>query len=205
MPKLTDAQLAGIVKYQGGSTGSSFASSLANPDTDGPVMIAIALAESGGVTDRISGANADTWHSHDKGLWQINDHWHADLLKMYQWDNADDNFRMAVIIYSNAGNKFTPWSTWKNGAYAAFMPRAAIAWGKPDTSATQTNPVSNAANNTYSAVTSVADLISTLTKAATWVRVGMALGGLILLLIAIAPMLKGKLGDVGKVAELAAL
>src|SRR3954453_6946637 len=128
MPQLTDAQIAGIVKYQGGSTGSSFASSLGNPDTDGPIFVAIALAESKGITDNQSKPNADKWRSVDKGLWQINDHWHADLLKMYQWDNPDDNYRMAAIIYQNAGNKFTPWSTWKNGSYAAFMPRATIAW-----------------------------------------------------------------------------
>src|SRR6059058_3063884 len=107
MPKLSAAQIAGIVKYQGGSTVSSFATSLKNPDTDGPVFVAIALAESGGNSDAThTNANGST----DYGLWQINSI-HKDILSSGKWSVPGDNYNMAATIYINAGYKFTPWTT----------------------------------------------------------------------------------------------
>lgn len=209
MPTLSASQIAGIVKYSGASTGSSFASSLIHPDTDGPIFVAIALAESGGRTDARGGPNSNG--TYDNGLWQINDV-HKDLLSQYDWKNPTDNFRMAVILYTNRGGKFVDWSTYKNGAYAAFMTQATTAWGNPDMSKAETNAVSDAANTTYNTVSSVAGLIQALTKASTWIRVGMAVAGLVCILIAFEPLIKGKLGPIASklgavkdIAEVAAV
>jgi hypothetical protein len=201
--KLSASQLAGLVKTQIGGAGlDRSASILKNQDTDGPIFVAIALAESGGVTDKVSPPNADQWHSRDKGLWQINDHWHADLLKTYQWDKPSDNLAMAASLYYNRGGKFSDWSTWKTGAYGAFLPQAQVAWNSAemDTSAADLDATTRQTSLTAPAEAAgstllggVGDFLSLITKSSTWVRIGMGLAGTVLLLVVIAGMMKTKL------------
>jgi hypothetical protein len=201
--KLSAAQIAGIVKYNGASTGSSFAYSLYNPDTDGPIFVAIALAESGGET---TASHKNTNGSTDYGLWQINSV-HKELLEQHKpWDNPNNNFQMAYELYAGRKGKFTDWVTYTTGTYATNMAAATLAWGNPDTSQADHNAVADAANATYDAATAIPSLLATLTKASTWVRVGMGLAGAVLLIIVLGVLMKGNLpipGPLGKAVKAA--
>lgn len=202
MAVLTAEQIAGIVKYHGATAGGSFSDALYKPDTDGPIFVALALTESSGDTQAVSKTNSNG--THDYGLWQINDV-HADLLKSGTWSNPNDNFHMAVVLYQSKNGKFTDWSSYNSGVYAANLAKATVAWSNPDTSQAQTNSVSDAANNTVAAATSVADFISAITKSSTWVRIGMGAAGVLLMIIVVAAMMKthlpGPLGMVTRAAK----
>jgi hypothetical protein len=80
--------------------------------------VSVALAESGGYITEVSQPNADQWGSRDKGLWQINDHWHSEVK-----DPLDPlaNARAAFRI-SDGGANWGPWSTWHNGSAAKERP-----------------------------------------------------------------------------------
>jgi Lysozyme like domain len=89
--------------------------------------IAIALAESSGNPD----AHGDTTIGSGTGsfgLWQINADAHPeygpDFTALY---DPQTNADAAYAIYQAAGNRFTPWSTFKNGMYLANMPAAQTA------------------------------------------------------------------------------
>jgi hypothetical protein len=188
--KLSASAIAGIVKYNGASTGSSFADSIGNPDTDGPIFVAIALAESGGDASAIGGPNHNG--SKDYGLWQINSV-HKDLLAQGSWSNPNDNFKMAHTLYANRGNKFTDWSTYNNKTYAPFMAEATRAWGNPDTSAADHNWAADTANTTATVVKtafSVGDFLALFTKSETWVRVGMGVAGALMLILVALSIVK---------------
>lgn len=200
--KLTAAQIAGIVKYNGASTGSSFAFSLKNPDTDGPIFVAIALTESQGETTAKNDKNRNG--TTDFGLWQINSV-HKDILARHQpWDNPNQNYEMAYELYHARGFKFLDWTgSYTNGLYAAHMPEAVTAWNNPDTSKADKNAVSDAANTTYDVATGLADLWDALGKSSTWVRIGMGAGGALLLIICAATMVKNKIPLPGPAGALA--
>lgn len=88
------------------------------------VAVAVALAESGG-NPRAVGVNADRWRSRDRGLWQINDHWHpevSDAVAFSPKGNAGAAYRI-----SGSGTNWSPWSTYKTGSYRAHMGRARMA------------------------------------------------------------------------------
>lgn len=207
MPKLTAAQIAGIVKYSSTGAGSSFAQAVGNMDTNGPIWVAIALAESSGETDVVGGPNSNG--THDYGLWQINEI-HKDLLSRYDWKNPNDNYAMATQIYIGAGNRFTPWSTYNNGAYATHMAEATLAWGHPDMSKADKNAITDAANAAGQVIQgNIWGALGTLFQSSTWVRVGEAIAGLMLIIIALWPMIKSQggaaLADSFKVAKVAAV
>jgi hypothetical protein len=117
---LTDRQIAGA------AAGAGFTG------TDVAMAVAIALAESGGNT---GATNFNTNGSTDYGLWQINTV-HPDLLASGDWQNPDDNARMAHSVFATAGSSWTPWSTFNNNAYIPFQTRGDAAAADPDTSAT---------------------------------------------------------------------
>jgi hypothetical protein len=189
MTKLSAEQIAGVIHYAVGNDpmGRSVYR-LARPNTDGPIFIAIALAESSGETTNVGGPNNNG--TYDYGLWQINSS-HDALLKGGDWHNPTANFQMACSLYQGAGNKFTPWTTYNTGVYAVHLPAAQKAWGNPDDSAAThstlkdtTNAVDAAAAN----AASIAALMSKLTQSATWVRVGTGAAGVVLVLVAVAAL-----------------
>lgn len=184
MPKLSAKQIAGIVKLasganEGGLIGSGIVL-LKNPDTDGPIFVAIALVESNGVTDAVGGPNTNG--SKDYGLWQINDKAHPDLLRQFKWEDPTDNYHMANSLYHGRGEKFTDWSTYNSGLYATRMAEATAAWaGETDTSAVDKTYVPNSS----SPLAAVGDFLSVLTNQSTWVRVGEGLAGALLIIIVV--------------------
>jgi hypothetical protein len=82
--------------------------------------VSVALAESGGNPNAYNpetAAKAPTGKG-SFGLWQIYLNAHPEFAGQNLYDpqtNANDAYQ----IYANAGNSFTPWSTFKNGAYEA--------------------------------------------------------------------------------------
>lgn len=92
--------------------------------TDLITAVAVALAESSGNPkahgDLSIGSGAGSF-----GLWQINADYHPefgpDFTTLY---DPQTNANAAFSIYSAAGHRFTPWSTFKNGAYLTHMTTA---------------------------------------------------------------------------------
>lgn len=82
--------------------------------------IAIALAESSG-NPNASGDKGDSI-----GLWQIDTKYHPEYDKVSLTD-PQYNANSAYAIYLAAGGSFTPWSTFKNGAYADYLADAQTA------------------------------------------------------------------------------
>lgn len=84
---------------------------------DKRTMVAIALAESGGKTDAV---NRNTNGSTDIGLWQINSV-HDKILPGADRKDPKVNAGLALIVWQQAGKKFTPWVAYKNGAYKKYL------------------------------------------------------------------------------------
>ena len=80
--------------------------------------VAIALAESSGNPN----ANGDTLLTPggSVGLWQINLAAHPEFS---EWNLTDPqtNARAAYSIYAAAGFNFSPWSTYRSGAYQSYL------------------------------------------------------------------------------------
>jgi|SRR5215472_13718760 len=81
-----------------------------------PIAAAIAMAESGG-DPNAQGHNSNG--TTDYGLWQINSVNGANASYL----NPDVNGKAAVRI-SRGGTNWNPWTTYKNGAYKAFLGNA---------------------------------------------------------------------------------
>lgn len=86
---------------------------------------AIALAESSGdpnaYNPEVAAGTPDGQGSY--GLWQIYLKAHPEFAGENLYD-PQTNANAAYQVYKNAGYKFTPWSTYKNGAYQAQLDAA---------------------------------------------------------------------------------
>jgi hypothetical protein len=112
MPVLSDAQIA------------TAAANAGFPANEIGTAVAVALAESGGRTDAVN-YNHDQWNSRDLGTWQINDHYHSDLLAGGTWSNPQDNARMALSVWKGGG--WSRWTTYTSGAYFVYLVRGRAA------------------------------------------------------------------------------
>jgi len=81
--------------------------------------VAIALAESSGNPNAVGDLNRGT----SVGLWQINLKAHPEFAGVNLRD-PQTNANAAFSIYSAAGNSFSPWTTFRTGAYQAFLSSA---------------------------------------------------------------------------------
>jgi hypothetical protein len=81
--------------------------------------VAIAKAESGWRTGIVSPRNSNG--TYDRGMWQINDVHRLDHAKLVK--DVDYNAR-AMRSISKGGKSWSPWSTFKNGAYRQYMDEA---------------------------------------------------------------------------------
>lgn len=122
---LSAAQIATVAKAAGFS-GSELT-----------IAVAVAFGESGGVPTAVN-HNTDSKKSTDFGLWQINDYWNPDILRMGSWSNPADNARMAYAIYKRQGWK--AWYAYSNGSYLAHMPKAIAGVRGIDSVPTQSIP-----------------------------------------------------------------
>jgi len=115
MARLNEFQIAGYALAAG------------FPPNEIATATAVALAESGGNTDA---QNRNTNGSYDYGLFQINTV-HGALLNQGNKFNPLDNAKMALTVWRNAGNKWTPWTVYKSGTYRAQLLKGTAGAAKP--------------------------------------------------------------------------
>jgi peptidoglycan hydrolase-like protein with peptidoglycan-binding domain len=105
--KLTMAQVAALARAAGLPCGEPLA-----------LGVAIAVAESnlrGDALNRNSPTSGCADGSSDVGLWQINDCYHPGVSRACAFEAACN--ARAMVAISSAGTDWTPWTTYKNGAY----------------------------------------------------------------------------------------
>ncbi len=107
---MTDTELAQII--------------LAQPFPSPDIAMAIVLAESGGDPTIIHTAG-NTPPSRDRGLWQINDHWHSEVTDDCAFD--PDCSTQAAFRISKNGTDFNQWSAYKARTHTKFLARAQAA------------------------------------------------------------------------------
>ena len=94
-------------------------------------LAAIGMGESGGdpTTDTVkSGLDPNKKNEFSVGLWQINNKAHADKLARRGWTvedlrNPDKAAQIAIEVYKEAGNSFTPWSVYTHNRYQQYLPQ----------------------------------------------------------------------------------
>lgn len=125
MAVLTDKQIAGY------AAGAGF------KGTAEQTAIAVALAESGGNPNATNQNknSAGQVTSTDRGLWQINNVYHSEVSDSCAFSPACAATQTYRI--SSGGSNWTPWTTYKTGAYQKYMGRAQTAMG----GSTSTTPV----------------------------------------------------------------
>lgn len=191
MTTLTDAQVAGYAKGAGFSGG------------DVPICVAVCHAESGCRTDVVNSNNADG--TRDYGLMQINSV-HSQLLASGNWQNPDDNMRMAYSVFQSQG--WHAWTTYNSGAYKPFLGAGLAASGAaPLTSTPGTAQPVGIVSGTEGALSGIADFARTITDPHTYLRVAIFLAGLFLLFVGLIGFTRVKQGAklAAKAAEVAAI
>lgn len=87
--------------------------------------LAVQTAENGKHDTATVNTTGNRPPSRDRGLWQINDHFHPEVSDDQAFD-AQANANAAYRI-SGGGTNWHPWSTYNNGAYKQHMPAARVA------------------------------------------------------------------------------
>ncbi len=82
-------------------------------------IVAISAAESGWNSSPPDNVNNDIWHSRDRGILQINNHWQPQVSDTCAYD-PQCSFNAAYGI-SNNGTNFNAWSTYQSGAYKQYL------------------------------------------------------------------------------------
>lgn len=88
------------------------------------IGIGVAMAESGGDPTIRGGPNSNG--TYDYGLFQINSIHNPTA---QDWTDPVVNARMALKVYRDAGNKWVPWTTYKNRSHQKYMVEASRAAG----------------------------------------------------------------------------
>jgi hypothetical protein len=140
---------------------------------------AIALAESGGAP---GATHHNTNGTTDYGLWQINSV-HASALAQGDWRVPADNARMAHKVWADAGNSFTPWVTFTNGAYKGKVAQASDQSGLGSVGGLVGNVVDGSLLGPLSGpLDLLGKALTTLTSVEFWRRAGMLiLGGMLIM------------------------
>lgn len=86
---------------------------------DDNVSMAVAIARAESQWKPLAVNDQNTNGSTDYGLMQINSI-HASLLATGDWRDPQDNMRMAFQIFTDAGARWTPWSTYNSGSYRQY-------------------------------------------------------------------------------------
>jgi lysozyme-like protein len=87
---------------------------------DDDISMAVAIAKAESKWNRLAVNDKNRDGSTDYGLMQINSI-HASLLSTGDWRNPLSNMQMAFQIFTEAGSKWTPWSTFNNGTYEPYL------------------------------------------------------------------------------------
>ncbi len=86
------------------------------------MSVAIALAESGGVTSAHNPGNGTTDSEDSYGLWQINILAHPEYSASRLSDPGYN--AQAMFAISGSGTNWTPWGTYTSGRYLSYMAQA---------------------------------------------------------------------------------
>jgi hypothetical protein len=100
---------------------TAFAINAGIPDAQVQTSVAIAFAESGGDINIVSPKNKNG--SRDYGLWQVNSV-HKAWFDLSRYADAAYNADAMYRIWNEAGKKWTPWTTFKSGAYKKYLTAA---------------------------------------------------------------------------------
>jgi len=193
---LSDAQIAGAAKAAGFS-GSNLAKA-----------VAIALAESSGNPNAHNAVPPDNSY----GLWQINMLGSMGPARRKQFGLSSNNQLFdpvtnakAAYAIAGGGKNFRPWSTYTSGAYLRYMSRANKAAGNPSDapSGTENGGVVQAGlGDVLSFPGEIVDFFEFLTDPNTWLRLGMIVGGGLLVGVALV-QISGTGSKVGQLANVA--
>jgi len=171
-----------------------------------PTAAAIAYAESRGdpLAKNPSGAT---------GLWQILGNpsgFNGNL------DTPSDNATAAVLKWEQAGNSFTPWTTFTSGAYKSYLSEAQqvqqqqVAQNNPLTGVPGASTVEGAVNavgDTAGAIKDVGqgivDFVQAITNLENWLRLGEVLVGIWLIFIGIKALTGGQIDPAGTIGRAA--
>lgn len=191
--RLSDAQIAGLAAAQGLS-GRALV-----------VAVAVALAESGGDAS-INGPTVTTnwgngnFRTHAVGLWQI-------LLgpgrpNEVALRNPTTNAQWMKKL-SSGGKNWQPWEAYTNGRYLRYWTRAQKAANNPDAQP----PTSGSADQIGLTDIAewpgqIADFVNLMTDPVTWLRVGMFIGGGVILAASLF-MLSGQADRAAQAAKMA--
>lgn len=109
---------------------TALASSAGFQGNDLVTAVAVALAESGGKTDaynpEVAAAGGTPGGKGSQGLWQIYVKVHPEFGGL-NLNDPQINAQAAFQVYQAAGRSFRPWSAFKTGVFAQYMPVAASA------------------------------------------------------------------------------
>lgn len=138
------------------------------------IAVAVAMAESGGDADIYNGTCC-------YGLWQINALVHKRFTPQQLRDpliNAKEAFRI-----SSGGRNWRPWEAYTNNSYRKFLDDPGITQPDPNLKVGGTigEAISQAAGLTNLASTA-RRLVAAITQGGTWIRFGLVLGGVVLLI-----------------------
>lgn len=175
------------------------------PKSTIPLVVGIALAESGGNPDAINNHNANG--SVDHGLMQINSV-HSDLLSKYNWRDPAQNMKMAYLIYKQAGDKFTPWSTYNSGAAQAHeVPIKGYAKVPP--SSANSPAVENTGLPGLGGITdslsSISHFFSVVTNPELWKRIGYGSAAIVIIILGFLILARKPIGKAATVAAKGAI
>lgn len=179
--KLTPAQIATVARKAGVPAGQI------------PTAVAIALAESGDDSGGETTAHNSRPPDDSYGLWQINMYGplgpdrraKLNMERNTQLFEPNANAR-AMMLISNNGTNWRPWSTYTSGAYLKHMGTAVAATGQGDVPVTG-DPTGGADIGSAGAqgahTEGIMDFTTLLSTPDTWWRVGYILGGGVMLFI----------------------
>lgn len=154
------------------------------------IATAIALAESGG---NELATNTNSNGTIDAGLWQINSvHKKSHPSWTIVWLQKPENNAKAMQSLSKGGSDWSPWTTYKSGAYKSHLDTAdkAVKGIASDTSISDQVGGIPGVDAVETAVSSIGDALgkvgSWISNTDNWIRVAQVVGGLGLALIAVA-------------------
>lgn len=169
------------------------------------VCVAIAKAESSGQTDA---TNSNSNGTSDKGLWQINDV-HNDKLAGQDRFDQNVNAKLMMMI-SNSGTNWQPWSTYNNGAYQRYLGEAMTAVAGKDFVPGSNNIAGGAAGsgNTQTVsssnpVSGIENFFSGLSDPNTLIRIAQMYGGMMIILVGIVFIFREPITKAAKVGVMA--
>ncbi len=167
-------------------------------------VIAIARAESG---LNPNAQNTNTDGSLDRGILQFNSRWHPEVTDSCAY-NVNCAFQAAYRV-SNQGRDFSPWATYTNKQYAQYLSNTGALTGVtiPDSlmqiqnqaqgNALKQIPVVGSIVGAVQGVTdplaSLTGTLNTLTNPTTWVRVGLFLGAIVIVIIGFTIVASGEM------------